>query len=247
MMRQFGIIGKKLDHSFSPRYFNSKFQKEGIEDAIYRLFPLEDIAFFPKLLMTESNLSGLSVTIPYKESVIPFLDELAESAAAVEAVNCIEFLPNARLRGHNTDVIGFGDSLMPLLEGRTIEKALVLGSGGAAKAVCFVLKNLGINPIIVSRNATSNQINYKDLDKNIISEHKLIVNCSPLGTFPQIDSFPDIPYPFLDESHILYDLVYNPEETCFMKKGKEQGALVTNGLEMLHQQAEAAWKIWSKS
>jgi len=240
-MLKLGLIGKTLGHSFSKRFFENLFREKRIEGS-FDLIELNEIAAFEPL--KKQGFDGLSVTIPYKEAVMPFLDELAESAKAVAAVNCIEFLPDGRLCGHNTDVIGFGNTLMPLLEGRKIDKALVLGSGGAAKAVCFVLKNLGITPIIVSRMPKANQINYKDLDKKILSEHKLIVNCSPLGTFPNVDTYPNIPYQFLSKSHILYDLVYNPEETSFMQKGKEQGALVCNGLEMLHKQAEAAWEIW---
>jgi shikimate dehydrogenase len=244
-MRIFGLIGKKLDHSFSPGYFNEKFRVEGILDASYRAFPLDEISDFPALLSSMPNLRGLNVTIPYKEAIIPYLDELDKSAEAVGAVNCID-IRNEKLIGHNTDITGFEKSLMQILKGRKdIDRALVLGSGGAAKAVNFVLKKLEIQYITLSRNPKQNQIAYKDIDKQLIKEHKLIINCSPLGMYPNLESCPEIPYHFLGNNHILYDLVYNPPETTFMKNGKNRGAEVVNGLEMLHVQAEAAWEIWN--
>ncbi len=258
MMKQYGLIGYPLSHSFSKKYFTEKFEKENIKDSEYNLFPIENINLLPQLIADNPSLCGLNVTIPYKESVIPFLNELDETAKAVGAVNCIKILKSdsaihnpqsAILKGYNTDVYGFRQSIKPFLEIQH-ERALILGTGGASKAVAFVLKEIGIDCYFVSRtkNQESNDkiFTYDELNENIINAFKLIVNTSPVGTFPNINDAPAIPYNFISPSHLLYDLVYNPPETEFLKRGKAQGAATVNGLSMLQQQAEEAWNVWNK-
>lgn len=246
-IRLFGLIGKKLDHSFSPSYFTEKFKNEGIFDAAYRPFAVSKIEDFPELLIQYPNLKGLNVTIPYKESIIPYLQELSASAQAVGAVNTLEFLPNGRLRGHNTDIDGFLATLLLLPTAHLhLTNALVLGTGGASKAVCHVLKGLKINYKTVSRTPTQGQLGYTDLDKNTIGQHLLIINTTPLGMYPEIAEAPPIPYHYLNSEHLLIDLIYNPTETLFLSNGKKYGAFTQNGLYMLKQQAEKAWKIWTE-
>ena len=243
----YGLIGKKLGHSFSADFFNNKFAREGINDHYY-LFPLEEISEFPHLLLENPDLEGLNVTIPYKQQLIPYLNSLSEEAEKIGAVNVIKFQRDGKdlkLIGYNSDCIGFKISLLPLLHDK-IKKALVLGTGGASKAVSYVLKNLGLEVNFVSRKPGENLLTYEDLDQDIMKENLLIVNTTPLGMFPEIESYPPIPYHFLTPLHVCYDLVYNPLETLFMKKASEQGAVVKNGLEMLEQQALAAWDIWRK-
>jgi shikimate dehydrogenase len=247
----YGLIGYPLSHSFSKGYFTKKFEKAGITDCFYDNFPLENIDLLPQLIATNPNLAGLNVTIPYKQQVIPFLDELHESAAAVGAVNTIKF-QDGKLIGFNTDVYGFEQSLLPIInkkydqkyDKKTPLKSLVLGTGGAAKAIFYILKKNNLNPTYVSRTKKQNQLIYSHLDKAIIDENQIIINTTPLGMSPKIDTCPDLPYELLTENHILYDLVYNPEVTLFLEKGLQQGATVKNGLEMLHLQAEKAWEIW---
>lgn len=247
-MRAFGLVGKKLSHSFSPNYFKTKFEKEGIDDVTYHLFPLENINELIGLVKNNANLIGLNVTIPYKEEVIPLLDDLDPDVEKIGAVNTIKVFRDAekpRLIGFNTDITGFRKSLEPLLHSK-IKKALILGTGGASKAVSYALMRLGIDFSYVSRSPQyDDDIAYSDLNEEIISEHKLIVNTTPLGMYPNNDGYPDIPYEFIGEEHVLYDLVYNPEETIFMLFGKKNGARVKNGLEMLQLQADEAWKIWN--
>jgi shikimate dehydrogenase len=244
-MLKLGLIGKKLGHSFSKLFFEKLFQDEH-QPGTYDLIELKDSSAIVQL--KNNNYNGLNVTIPYKEAVIPFLDELSIPASAVGAVNCIEFLKGGLTRGHNTDIIGFEETLLPLIKNRKdIKSALVLGSGGGAKAVCFVLKKLNISYNIVSRNPKDNWLAYQDLNHSVISDVNLIINATPLGMFPDTHSAPLIPYDAINQNHILYDLVYNPEETLFMKRGKEKGAVVCNGLSMLYAQAIAAWKIWNKN
>ncbi|MCH5240922.1 MAG: shikimate dehydrogenase [Muribaculaceae bacterium] len=243
----YGIIGKKLGHSFSANFFNKKFKDEGINNS-YELFPLPTINEFPSLLEQNPDLEGLNVTIPYKQEVIKFLDSLSEEALEIGAVNVIKFTQNNGLPyliGYNTDSIGFKESLMPLLNPE-IKKALILGTGGASKAVAYVLKNLGFETTFVSRSPKEGQLGYNDLNEEIIKENRLIVNTTPLGMYPEIDSYPPIPYEYLTDKNICYDVVYNPEETEFMKRSKARGATVKNGIEMLHLQAIAAWDIWCK-
>jgi shikimate dehydrogenase len=250
-MRTFGLIGFPLTHSFSQKYFSEKFEKENITDAIFENFPLQDINDFPALIRSKPSLCGLSVTIPYKKDIIKFLDKRDAFAKAIGAVNCIKVGLTSvdrppTLFGFNTDVYGFEKSLKPLLK-KKYNNALILGTGGAAKAVAYVLQNLGIAYSFVSRNqrpAVSSS-SYSDLSKEIIATHTLIVNTTPLGMFPNVNQCPPIPYEHLTEKHLLYDLVYNPEETLFLKKGKEKGAQIKNGLEMLQLQADKAWEIWN--
>ena len=244
-MRQFGLIGRTLGHSFSQTYFTQKFYSLSLTECRYDLFELESIGALPMLLAAHPDLVGLNVTVPYKETVVPYLNDLAPSAARVGAVNVIECRPDGQLRGHNTDYIGFRDSLRPFFPHRGEgHRALVLGTGGAAKAVEVALRELGIPYWLVSRNPLSAGLTYNDLTPQLLAAHPLIINATPLGTFPRIDECPPLPYQALTAQHYLYDLVYNPTETLFMAKGKEAGAQVKNGFEMLCFQAEAAWNIW---
>ncbi len=236
-----------LVHSFSQKYFTEKFGREGI-DAEYGLYPLEKIEDVENFIASTENLQGFNVTIPYKQQIMPYLDEIDAEAAEVGAVNVVKVTrigDKVTLKGFNSDVYGFYNSIKPLINPEIHKKALILGTGGASKAVCAMLKKLGIEYKFVSRTAKDNQLTYSDLDKDILSEYTVIVNSSPLGTFPNVDTCPDIPYQFLTSKHLCFDLVYNPEETLFMKKSKAMGATVKNGLEMLHLQAEGAWKIWN--
>lgn len=259
-MRLYGLIGHPLSHSFSEKYFTEKFQREGITDAAYRLFPIPAIQELPALLKAHADLRGLNVTIPYKQQIIPLLDELDETAREVGAVNCVSVTSDSRhptpvLKGFNTDVYGFRQSIKPFLASHH-ERALILGTGGAAKAVEHVLSKIGVECIFVSRRSTLDSaradkfrhrkvLSYADLNEHVMAMCKLIVNCSPVGTFPIIQDAPVIPYQYITKGHFLYDLVYNPEETEFLKRGKEKGALVLNGLDMLKMQAEKAWEIWN--
>ena len=243
-MREFGLIGKTLKHSFSQKYFEEKFRREQITDASYSLFELTDIKQLTEFIRQRPQLVGFNVTIPYKQQIIPYLDELSEEAAAVNAVNTvvIERVGGQILtKGHNTDIIGFRESLR---EVDLPKQALVLGTGGAAAAVTYVLENLGCRCTAISRDPQRG-LPYSALNADIIRQHKFIVNCTPLGTYPNINEKPDIPYEGLSGEHFLYDLVYNPSETAFLKEGILRGAKVQNGLQMLHAQAEASWRIWN--
>lgn len=242
-MKQYGLIGYPLSHSFSKGYFAEKFLKENITDANYDVFPLEKIDDFTALYQNKENLIGLNVTIPYKQQVIPFLDELDETSANIGAVNTVKFTQGKRI-GYNTDAYGFEMSLKPMLQSHHTN-ALILGTGGASKAVEYVLKKLGISFQYVSRNKSDHTISYEQLDEFIIHNSKLIINSTPIGMYPNVDVAPNIPYNAISEKHLLYDLVYNPEETLFLKKGKEKGAQTKNGLEMLYLQAERSWQIWN--
>lgn len=238
-MAIYGLIGGKLSHSFSKKYFSEKFQKLRLKSE-YRLFELSNILEFEKLKKNPS-LKGLNVTIPYKELIIPFLDEIDETANRIGAVNTIK-IQNGFAKGFNTDYHGFKYSLENSIPSTNM-KALVLGSGGASKAVQKVLDDMKIEYFVVSRE--KEKLTYSNLNKKIISNHKLIINTTPLGMYPNVGSYPDIPYDFLCEEHFCMDLVYNPEETIFMRKGAHKGAKVKNGLEMLYQQAEKSWEIWN--
>ena len=245
-MRQFGLIGRTLQHSFSQTYFTQKFYSQGLaDDHRYDLFELADMHELPALLRAHPNLVGLNVTVPYKESVLSYLDDLAPSAARVGAANVIERLPNGQLRGHNTDVVGFRESLRHFFPGAAGSRALVLGAGGAAKAVVVALADLGLAHWSVTRNPLANGLTYSELTPALLAGHPLIINATPLGTYPHIETCPQLPYEALDARHYLYDLVYNPSETLFMAKGQAAGAHTKNGFEMLQLQAEAAWDIWN--
>lgn len=245
-MKQYGLIGEKLGHSFSKRFFTEKFEKESI-DAKYDLFELANIDMIADLF-TEKKPCGLNVTIPYKEQVIQYLDDIDQEAKEIGAVNTIQFRNvNGKIikKGYNTDVIGFRDSLLPLLKEHH-KKALILGTGGASKAVAFVLGKLGIEYKYVSRRAAEGSFTYGDLTQEVMAEYTVIVNSTPVGMFPKVDAAPEIPYQYITGKHLLYDLIYNPEETLFSKKGKEQGATTKTGLDMLYGQALASWKIWNE-
>ncbi len=246
-MRLFGLIGYPLGHSFSKQYFTEKFAREGIADARFELFPLEQIADLPALISSRPNLYGLSVTIPHKESVIPYLDELDDTARAIGAVNSIK-IENGRMKGFNTDAIGFENALNAIDGGRWLAggtEALVLGTGGASKATGYVLKKRGISVRFVSRRpAGDDQVSYASL-RDRASLPALIVNTTPLGTWPDVEKCPDLPFERLGPKHLVFDLVYNPAETLLLRKAKAQGSTTKNGLEMLQLQAEASWRIWN--
>lgn len=244
-MRNFGLIGLPLVHSFSKKYFSTKFEAEKL-DANYQLYELQQIDDF-KQLTQNVELSGLNVTIPYKEQVIALLDELDETAAAIGAVNVIKFIRHnskLKLKGYNSDVVGFEMSIKPYLKPHH-RKALILGTGGASKAIYFTLHKLGLETFYVSRTEKPGMLTYKQLTAELMSEYQLIINASPVGTFPHVDECPDIPYQYLTPAHLLFDVVYNPAETLFLKKGKLQGTPGLNGENMLIGQAEAAWEIWN--
>jgi shikimate dehydrogenase len=243
MMKQFGLIGYPLGHSFSKKYFEEKFAKENLQHCVFDLFPIKEIGAFRNLIAEQQNFVGLAVTIPYKETVIPFLDDITDSAKEIGAVNCIQF-KNGKTIGYNTDVIGFEKSLLPLLQPQHT-KALILGTGGASKAVQYVLKNMGIDFLLVSRTKTNNTITYKDISEEVLKNHSLIINTTPLGMSPKEEGFADIPYQFLTPKHLLYDLIYKPEKTLFLQKGEQQGCIIKNGFDMLALQAEENWKIWT--
>lgn len=245
-MRQFGLIGYPLAHSFSASFFSEKFKQEGI-DAEYRNFPLERIEAFKTLIKIENALLGLNVTVPYKQEIIPFLDSLSPTAAAIQAVNTISLKRDQdrlKLVGDNTDVIGFRRSLDQHRKPHHTS-ALVLGTGGSSKAVCFVLEQLAIPYTSVSRLAGDRRISYENLSNELVINSTLIINTTPLGMHPKVDTFPPIPYESLSDRHLLFDLVYNPAKTAFLSRGEQQGAHIVNGHDMLIFQAEASWEIWN--
>lgn len=239
---RYGLVGRDISYSFSQGYFREKFKKLGHKDHSYENFDLKEISELNNVL-SQHNLRGLNVTIPYKEEVIPFLDEIDEDAKTIGAVNTIKFLREGR-KGYNTDAYGFETSLIPLLKNHH-KKALVLGTGGASKAITFVFDKIGIDFAHVSRNPLRNQLHYSELSHHHFQEFQLIVNCSPVGTYPNVDEKPLLPYQYLNENHILFDLIYNPSETAFLREGKKRGATIQNGLPMLQFQAEKAWEIWN--
>ena len=245
-MKQFGLIGFPLGHSFSKKFFTEKFERENI-DARYDLYELQDISEFA-ILKDKPELCGINVTIPYKEQVMPFLNELDETAAKIGAVNVIKFIRSQGklvLKGYNSDAIGFENSLKPFIQPYH-KKALILGTGGASKAIDYTLRKLGIETTYVSRTAKPDMLTYSQLTAEIMADYTVIVNASPVGTFPHSDECPDIPYQLLTDKHLLFDVVYNPAETLFLRKGKEQGAQGLNGEGMLIGQAIAAWEIWNE-
>ena len=249
-MNTYGLIGYPLGHSFSRKFFTEKFEKEGI-DAQYLNFEIPSIEEFPNIIKNNPTLKGLNVTIPYKQQVMQYLDDISEEAKAIGAVNVVKCQLSTvncqlHLTGYNSDVIGFVNSIKPLLKPHH-KKALILGTGGASKAIHYGLtKKLSMETLFVSRTAREGMITYEEVTSEVLKEYEVIVNCSPVGMYPHVDECPALPYEALNENDLLYDLVYNPLETLFMKKGAAQGATVKNGLEMLHLQAIASWEFWEK-
>jgi len=258
-MKKYGLIGYPLTHSFSKKFFTEKFLNNGLDDHQYELYPLPNLSDLPELIKSIPDLCGLNVTVPHKIGVMYYLDKIDPAAKQIDAVNCIKIVNHqpveaffsgelsslsVRLEGFNTDAYAFEESLKPLLK-KHHQKALVLGTGGASRAVAYVLEKLGIAYHLVSRRNIRKQLSYKKLTADIMNEHLLIINTTPLGTAPNIEECPDIPYESLTSKHLLYDLVYNPPETEFLKRGKAKGAVIKNGLEMLHMQAEKSWEIWN--
>jgi shikimate dehydrogenase len=242
---KFGLIGKNISYSFSKKHFTEKFALGNLDGYVYENFDLQSIEEFPKLITENPELKGLNVTIPYKEEIIPYLNKLSKKAAQISAVNVIRFTKKGTSKGYNSDYYGFKKSLKPLLQSHH-KKALILGTGGAAKAVAFALNELGILYTFVSREEKEGMIDYDRINATTFDNYHIVINCTPLGTSPNTKEFPPIPYNFFTEKHIAFDLIYNPEETQFLKKAKKKGAIIKNGYEMLVFQAEKAWKIWNK-
>lgn len=243
--KRFGLLGRNISYSFSKGYFTDKFNNENFAGCTYENFDIPEITAFPEVIKNTSDLKGLNVTIPYKETVIPFLDKLSKKAAIISAVNTIKITKKGKLKGYNTDYYGFKKSLQPLLQPHH-KKALILGTGGASKGVAFALDELDIPYTFVSREAKENGIDYDRINATTFDNYQIIINATPVGTSPNVEAFPLIPYEFFTDKHIAYDLIYNPAETQFLKKAKQQGAQIKNGLDMLIFQAEKAWKIWNK-
>lgn len=243
--KRFGLLGRNINYSFSKGYFTDKFNSENFAGCTYENFDIPEIAAFPEIIKSTSDLKGLNVTIPYKETVIPFLDKLSKKAEQIGAVNTIKITKKGKLKGYNTDYYGFKKSLEPLLQPHH-KKALVLGTGGASKGVAYALDELNIPYTFVSREAKENAIDYDRINATTFDNYQIIINSTPVGTNPNVDAFPLIPYEFFTDKHIAFDLIYNPAETQFLKKAAAQGAQIKNGLDMLIFQAEKAWRIWNK-
>jgi len=242
--QNYGLIGKNINYSFSKEYFKQKFIDLNLKASHrYENLDLEELKGFQKLI-NQKNIKGLNVTIPYKEQVMDFLDEIDENAKKIGAVNTIKVDSNFKLKGYNTDYIGFINSIPKKLL-KNIQTGIVLGSGGSSKAIIFALNKMGIESIMVSRTKKKNFITYKELDRNILLKSQLVINCTPLGTYPNINESPNIPYKYLNKSHLCYDLIYNPKESQFIKKSKTNNAKTINGLKMLKIQADESWKIWN--
>jgi shikimate dehydrogenase len=244
-LKKYGLIGKNISYSFSKKYFTEKFTEDLFDDCVYENFDIQNIEEFPEILKKNPDLKGLNVTIPHKETILPYLDTLSDKAFKIGAVNVIRFTKKGNLKGYNSDWYGFKKSLEPLLKPHH-KKALILGTGGAAKAVAFALEQLGIFYTFVSREDKENYINYSRLNATSFDNYQIVINCTPIGTAPNIKEFPPIPYDYFTEKHIAFDLIYNPEVTQFLKKAKKKGAIIKNGYEMLVFQAEKAWNIWNK-
>jgi shikimate dehydrogenase len=247
-MDVYGIIGKKLGHSFSPAYFNKKFRSLKL-DADYRKFELKHIVELPDLIRHTSQLKGFNVTVPYKQSIIPILDELDPLAKTIGAVNTVKVLKignKPKLIGFNTDITGFQKACQQFLSGPKVKNALILGTGGSSKAVAHALRKMDFRVQFVSRHPSENQITYQLLNEEIIKNHLLIINTTPLGMFPETEKYPEIPFQYLTNQHFLFDLIYNPKQTLFLKRGSDYGARTENGLNMLRYQAEASWAIWQE-
>ena len=245
-MEKYGLIGYPLGHSFSISYFNQRFQDEGI-DAVYENFEIPAIEALDEIINTNPELRGLNVTIPYKEKVMPFLDHISPEARAIGAVNVIKVIhegKDVKLKGYNSDVIGFTKSIEPMLDKKWHQKALILGTGGASKAVNYGLKHLGLETVFVSRYERPDTIQYSKITPDVVQEYRVIVNCTPVGMYPKTEVCPPLPYEAMDSHTILYDLIYNPDETLFMKRGAQYGAQTKNGLEMLLLQAFSSWEFW---
>lgn len=245
MRKQFGLVGKNIDYSFSRDYFTQRFRNDNLPGFTYENFDVQNVTDFPAIIKNNPDLAGLNVTTPYKESIIPFLDKISQKATQIGAVNVIRFTANGKLKGYNSDYFGFKKSLEPLLLPHH-KKALILGTGGASKAVAFALQELDILYTFVSREAGHGLIDYNRINATTFDNYQIIINCTPLGTSPDTKAFPPIPYEYFTDMHLAYDLIYNPAETQFLKKAKKKGAAIKNGLEMLSLQAEKAWKIWNK-
>jgi shikimate dehydrogenase len=243
--KRFGLLGRNINYSFSKGYFTDKFNNENFTGCTYENFDIPEISSFPEIIKNTLDLKGLNVTIPYKETVIPFLDKLSKNAAQIGAVNTIKITKKGKLKGYNTDYYGFKKSLQPLLQ-QHHKKALILGTGGASKGVAFALDELDIQYTFVSREAKENAIDYDRINATTFDNYQIIINSTPVGTSPNVEAFPLIPYEFFTNKHIAYDLIYNPAETQFLKKAAAKGAQIKNGLDMLIFQAEKAWKIWNK-
>lgn len=245
MKVKFGLVGKNIQYSFSKMYFEEKFKTEGWTDHIYDNYDLDDISELKAILLQNPTIKGLNVTTPYKVDVIPILDKMSKKALEIGAVNTIRISKKGKLKGYNTDWIGFTKSISPLLMPHH-QNALILGTGGASKAIAFALKKLGVKSKFVSREKSKNTLSYDDLDEAAFAKFTIVVNCSPVGTFPNSHESPHIPYQFFTDKHIAYDLIYNPEETTFLSNAKKNGATIKNGYSMLVFQAEEAWTIWNK-
>ncbi len=243
-INRYGLVGKNIEYSFSQSYFAEKFNKDKIENCSYENFDLESIEKI-KTILEKENVKGLNVTIPYKESIINYLDRLSEDAQIIGAVNTIRFLEDGTTEGHNTDAFGFKAALLKKWNNHS-KKALILGTGGSSKAIEYVIKKMDIKPLFVSRKPSEGQISYDEIDNRIMTSHLLIINCTPIGTHPDLNKAPSIPYDLLKKDHFLFDLIYNPEKTQFLRKGIEIGCTTQNGLHMLEQQAEKSWNIWTE-
>lgn len=243
--KQFGLVGRNISYSFSAGYFRNKFEKAGLDNYTYTNIDIEDIRQLPEYIENNERLKGLNVTIPYKEEVLPLLDSLSKNAAIIGAVNTITISKKGKLKGYNTDHYGFKKSLLPLLQEHH-KKALILGTGGASKAVAYALRKLKIEYDFVSRTATDVIYAYDELNQAVFDEYQIIINTTPLGTFPDTEECPPIDYSLFTERHIAFDLIYNPEETLFLQQAKQQGTTIKNGYDMLVFQAEKAWEIWNK-
>jgi len=243
--RKFGLIGENISYSFSKKYFSEKFTTNHFHNCEYENYDIKNIKEITEIIDKTKGLVGLNVTIPYKESILPYLDKISKNAKKIGAVNCISISKNKKLKGYNTDFYGFKKSIKPLLKNNH-KKALILGTGGGSKAVAFALKKLNIEFDFVSRNPTEYEIGYNEINAAIFNEYQIIVNTTPLGTFPNVTEFPKLDYSLFTSKHIAFDLVYNPEESTFLKKAKKSGAVTKNGHEMLINQAEKAWLIWNK-
>ena len=244
-INKYGLVGRNISYSFSKQYFTAKFNNENIKASQYDNYPIDTIENFPSIIKNNPTIIGLNVTIPYKEVVLEYLDEVHPIVQKIGAVNTIKITQDKKIIGYNTDVYGFELALKLKLK-ETHQKALLLGTGGAAKAVKFVLEKLQIPFLVVSRNPTGNQLHYTAINEALLLSYQLIINTTPLGTFPNVDFAPDIPYQFLNSEHYLFDLVYNPSKTLFLAQGEKQGAAIQNGLKMLEFQAEKAWEIWNE-